>query len=73
MKVLLLDGHPDEGRLTSHLLDVYERSLPPSAEVTRVAVRDLAFTPVLRHGYKQRVDAGCILPKSAERKFPSLR
>lgn len=54
MKVLMLDGHPDEGRLTTHLLDVYARALPPSAEVTRVAVRDLAFTPVLRHGYRQR-------------------
>lgn len=56
MKVLLLDGHPDEGRLTSHLLDVYERALPPTAEVTRVAARDLAFAPVLRHGYRQRTE-----------------
>lgn len=56
MKVLLLDGHPDEGRLTTHLLDTYAAALPPSTEVTRIAVRDLAFTPVLRHGYKQRTD-----------------
>jgi NAD(P)H dehydrogenase (quinone) len=54
MKVLLLDGHPDEGRLTTHLLDTYRQALPASAEVTRVAVRDLAFTPILRHGYAQR-------------------
>ena len=50
MKVLLLDGHPDEARLTTHLLDTYAVALPSSAEVTRVAVRDLAFSPVLRHG-----------------------
>lgn len=54
MKVLLLDGHPDEGRLTTHLLDTYCQALPASAEVTRVAVRDLSFTPILRHGYAQR-------------------
>lgn len=56
MKVLLLDGHPDTGRLTSHLLDTYQAALPPAAEVTRVAVRDLDFTPVLRHGYRQRTE-----------------
>jgi NAD(P)H dehydrogenase (quinone) len=54
MKVLLLDGHPDEGRLTTHLLDAYCQALPALAEVTRIAVRDLAFSPILRHGYKQR-------------------
>lgn len=54
MKVLLLDGHPDAGRLTTHLLDTYAAALPPEAQVTRIAVRDLAFSPVLRHGYKQR-------------------
>ncbi len=56
MKVLLLDGHPDGGRLTRHLLDIYAGALPAGAEVTRIAVRDLAFDPVLRHGYKRRTD-----------------
>ncbi|MFM7349309.1 MAG: NAD(P)H-dependent oxidoreductase [Erythrobacter sp.] len=56
MKVLLLDGHPDEGRLTTHLLDTYAAALPPSATVTRIAVRDLGFSPILRHGYKQRTE-----------------
>lgn len=54
MKILLLDGHPDAGRFAAHLLDCYAASLPASAEVTRVAVRDLAFTPVLRRGYAER-------------------
>lgn len=56
MKIVLLDGHPDTGRLTTHLLDVYAAALPAGAEVTRVAVRDLAFTPILRSGYQQRTD-----------------
>ena len=56
MKVLLLDGHPGEGRPTTHLLDIYARALPSGAEVTRIAVRDLAFDPVLRHGYKRRTE-----------------
>lgn len=54
MKVLLLDGHPDAGRLTTHLLDTYAAALPADAAVTRIAVRDLAFSAVLRHGYKRR-------------------
>ncbi len=56
MKVLLLDGHPGEARLTTHLLDVYAGALPADAELTRIAVRDLAFDPVLRNGYKQRTN-----------------
>jgi NAD(P)H dehydrogenase (quinone) len=56
MKVLLLDGHPDEGRLTTHLLDTYAAALPATAQVTRIAVRELAFTPILRRGYKQRTE-----------------
>jgi putative NADPH-quinone reductase len=56
MKVLLIDGHPDEGRYCSHLLDIYERALPSGCDVTRVAVRDLSFSPNLRHGYRKRTD-----------------
>jgi hypothetical protein len=26
MRVLILDGHPDNGRLVSHLLDTYQES-----------------------------------------------
>lgn len=56
MNVLLLDGHPDKGRLTTHLLNTYAAALPAAAQVTRIAVRDLAFSPALRHGYKHRTD-----------------
>ncbi len=56
MKVLLLDGHPDEARLTTHLLEIYARALPADADITRIAVRDLAFDSNLSRGYKQRTD-----------------
>jgi putative NADPH-quinone reductase len=51
MNVLIIDGHPDNGRLTTVLLDHYEKSLPPGVAVTRFAVRDMAFDPVLKQGY----------------------
>lgn len=56
MNVLILDGHPDEGRFASHLLDLYEQSLPASTQVERVAIRDMQFTPILRYGYAKRTD-----------------
>jgi NAD(P)H dehydrogenase (quinone) len=54
MRVLLLDGHPDEGRYSSHLLDEYRSALPADCDVTAVALRDLAFNPNLAHGYRKR-------------------
>lgn len=56
MNVLLIDGHPDEGRFASHLLDIYQAALPPEAKISRVNVRDLEFTPNLKHGYLKRTD-----------------
>ncbi|MEO1219924.1 MAG: NAD(P)H-dependent oxidoreductase [Pseudomonadota bacterium] len=56
MNVLLIDGHPDEGRFSSHLLNLYEAALPADTEVTRVNVREMDFTPILRHGYLKRID-----------------
>lgn len=56
MNILLIDGHPDEGRFSSHLLDLYHEALPPDCTVTRVNVRELEFTPNLRHGYRKRTD-----------------
>ena len=50
MRVLILDGHPDENRLTGALLDAYEAALPPGTSVARLAVRDLDFDPNLREG-----------------------
>jgi putative NADPH-quinone reductase len=51
MNVLVIDGHPDEGRLLTTLLDIYVASLDPGTTITRIAVRDLHFDPNLRAGY----------------------
>lgn len=56
LNILLIDGHPDEGRFASHLLDLYQEALPNDCTVTRVNVRDMEFTPILRHGYLKRTD-----------------
>lgn len=51
MQVLILDGHPDAGRLTESLLDDYQAALPAGTDVRRIAVRDLDFDPILHRGY----------------------
>lgn len=56
MRILLLDGHPDEGRLSSHLLNCYREALPSAHTLENVAVRDLSFSPNLRFGYRQRIE-----------------
>lgn len=56
MRVLMIDGHPDKGRLSSHLLDLYASALPPDAVVSRFALAELEFDPVLRHGYARRTE-----------------
>lgn len=56
MNILLIDGHPDEGRFSSHLLDIYQAALPEGTEITRVNVRDMVFTPNLKRGYLKRTD-----------------
>lgn len=56
MNILLIDGHPDTGRYVTHLLDIYEESVPASCSVERVALRDLHFSLNLKHGYRQRTE-----------------
>lgn len=56
LNILLIDGHPDEDRFASHLLDLYHEALPTDCSVTRVNVREMEFTPILRHGYLRRTD-----------------
>ena len=51
MRVLVLDGHPDAGRLISGLLDHYAAALPPATIIERIAVSDLDFSPNLKAGY----------------------
>jgi NAD(P)H dehydrogenase (quinone) len=55
MHVLALDGHPAVGSYCSELLSRYcagaERA---GARVTRFALRDVAFDPILHEGYRRR-------------------
>ncbi len=51
MRYLLVDGHPDDGRLTTAILDHYADSCPPDCEIDRLVLRDLDFDPVLHKGY----------------------
>lgn len=53
-RVLILDGHPDSGRLTAALLDHYVSALPAGTVVERIAVRDMKFDPTLHRGYSVR-------------------
>lgn len=53
MRALLIDGHPDEDRLSAHLLDTYAAALPAGAEVERIAIRDLDFDANLPRGYDE--------------------
>lgn len=53
MRCLILDGHPDDGRLVSALLDGYAAALPAGTEVVRLAVRDMAFDPDMKRGYAE--------------------
>jgi NAD(P)H dehydrogenase (quinone) len=56
LNILLIDGHPDEGRFASHLLDLYQEALPTDCNITRINVREMEFTSILRHGYLKRTD-----------------
>ena len=67
MRVLLIDGHPDESRFVSHLLDTYQNALSPSVDVDRVALRDMTFSPILRQGYAKRTEWEADLSSLAEK------
>ncbi|MEP3421164.1 MAG: NAD(P)H-dependent oxidoreductase [Erythrobacter sp.] len=66
MNVLLIDGHPGQSRFSSHLLDIYQSAISDDHDVTRINLRDLEFTPILRNGYLKRTDWEPDLQKLAE-------
>ena len=56
-KILLIDGHPDETRLTSALMLAYRSGAEKAGyQVSQIVSRDLAFEPNLQFGYKQRLE-----------------
>ena len=57
MKITAIDGHPGTDRLVTALMDSYlGASEENGAAVTRFALRDIEFDPVLHEGYRQRQD-----------------
>lgn len=65
MKVFAVDGHPHTEGLAQSLLGAYLGALS-GAEVTRIALRDLAFDPILHGGYKVHQPLEPDLERAAE-------
>ena len=56
-KILLIDGDPDETRLTSALISAYRSGAEEAGyQVSQILIRELAFEPNLQFGYKQRLE-----------------
>ena len=56
-KILLIDGHPDETRLTSALMSAYSRGAEEAGyQVSQIVIREFAFEPNLKFGYQQRLE-----------------
>lgn len=53
MTTLVIDGHPHAGSFVAALARAYAVAHP---DARLLAVRDLAFDPVLRHGYSERME-----------------
>ncbi|MFZ1987414.1 MAG: NAD(P)H-dependent oxidoreductase [Minisyncoccia bacterium] len=59
MRIFLLLGHPDSSPepLSRHVADAYERAAKQAGhEVRRMNISDMAFDPVLHHGYRERMN-----------------
>ncbi len=53
-RVLVLEAHPDPHSYGTALADAYaEGAAAAGAEVRRIALRDLAFDPILHHGFRE--------------------
>lgn len=51
--VLVIEAHPDAGRFSTALADAYaDGASRAGAQVSRLALRDLRFDPILRGGFR---------------------
>lgn len=57
MKILIINGHPDQESFNFAISDAYEKgAAQSSAEVKKINIRDLEFNPNLQFGYRKRTD-----------------
>lgn len=57
MKILIINGHPDEESYNFALAHAYEKGARESgAEVEHLKIRDLDFNPNLGYGYRKRTE-----------------
>ena len=52
MKILILQGHPDDDSLNSSFADAYQKGAEEKNEVRHVEIGNLKFDPILHKGYK---------------------
>ncbi len=67
-KVLLIQGHPDSESFNFALFDAYKKGLTASgAEIKEIIIADLKFDPILRYGYRKRMELEPDLLESVEK------
>ena len=56
-KVLIINGHPDSESFCFGLHESYKKgSLQAGNEVKEIILANMAFNPILMHGYRKRTD-----------------
>jgi putative NADPH-quinone reductase len=65
-QILAVLGHPDSESYNRAVFDSYVGALSPEHEVTTLRLGELKFDPVLRFGYRQRMDPDPVIERSQE-------
>lgn len=56
-RILIINGHPDKESFNFSLSDAYERGAKKSAaEIRKINIRELEFSPNLQFGYRKRTE-----------------
>jgi putative NADPH-quinone reductase len=64
--VLVVLGHPDSESFNHAICDAYVAGLPPGVEVEVLKLGELDFDPVLRFGYRKRMEPDPVIERSQE-------
>jgi putative NADPH-quinone reductase len=65
-KVLIVVGHPDPLSYGRAIAEAYASGLDAACQAEVLALGDLAFDPVLRYGYRDRMEADAVIERSQE-------